>query len=236
MMSTNDSSLAQRLKATTQCFPLPGSGAMGLRAGKLLAYRILTDPWGFTFSAFPLIFLATYLKREINTDSEHTLDHVSSDSLQTRFGDVQAALGLAQLASLASRNQKRRENAEALFEDLKKVDSIQLPPRPSDRTHLFMHYAIRVTNRERWVRALIRSGIDAQRDYCSFCPKLPGLGPPASRVPYDTPVAESLDQTVLYLPNQPSLNLADMRRIAQIVKKLAEYDHSPDPVLSPLRQ
>ena len=220
MISTNDSSLARRLRETTQRFPPPGSREMGLKAVKLLAYRILTHPWIFTFSAFPLISLATYLKREVNTESEHTLNHVSSDSLQTRFGDVQAALGLAQLASLASRNQKRRENAEALFDDLKGVNSIQLPPRLSDRTHLFIHYAIRVPHREQWVRALMRSGIDAQRDYCSFCPALPDFRPPRSRIPLPTPTAEGLDGKVAYLPNQPSLGRTDMQRIAQAVRKV----------------
>ena len=220
MITTNDSSLAARLRESSQRFPFPKAGEIWLKAMKLLTYRALTTPWIFTVTAFPLIFLETFLNREVNTEKEHTLKHISVDNLLSRFSDTQAALGLTQLVSVVSRNQRRRENAETLSNQLKDVTGLSLPPQLSDRDHLFTHYAIQIPRREPWVRALIRKGVDAQRDYCSFCPKLPDFHSPRSRVPFPVPTAEGLDGRVAYLPSHPRIGKPDIIRIADTVKEV----------------
>ncbi|MCM8776635.1 MAG: DegT/DnrJ/EryC1/StrS family aminotransferase, partial [Candidatus Omnitrophica bacterium] len=84
-------------------------------------------------------------------------------------------------------------------------------------------------DRERIVRMLIRKGIDAQRDYCSFCPNLPdfktapgtaGTGSVnlSCNVPGTVATARSLEGRVIYLPTQPDLGKDDMIRIARALK------------------
>jgi dTDP-4-amino-4,6-dideoxygalactose transaminase len=103
-----------------------------------------------------------------------------------------------------------------------------LPPFPKDRKHLYTHFAILVNERESFIHEMIRRGVDAQRDYCSFCPALPGFLPEAGnqQAPLAAPVARGLEGQVAYLPNQPSLGKSDMQRIARSVKEsLQEINH-----------
>lgn len=121
---------------------------------------------------------------------------------------------------MMERDQRRIENAKFLSQALRNADGIELPPEPSDRVHLYTHYAVRVKDREPFVRALIRRGIDAQRDYCSYCPKLPDFCSYGSSAAHQTPIARMLDGTVAYLPTQPSLGISEMECIAHAVREI----------------
>jgi dTDP-4-amino-4,6-dideoxygalactose transaminase len=111
---------------------------------------------------------------------------------------------------------------------LEGTEGLTLPPFPNDRRHLYTHFAILVKERESFIRRMIRRGVDAQRDYCSFCPKLPGFLPETAnrQTPPAVSAASSLEGQVAYLPNQPSLGKPDMQRIAKNTKDaLREIHH-----------
>ncbi len=218
MITTNDDGLAAELRRDVDSSKSPGLGQIFTKTLRLLAFRTLTEPWVFSLTAFPLIYLSSLKNGKPDTDKEHAMEYLSPESLREKWVNSQATLALAQLGRLPQRNEKRRENARTLTHELGNIKGLETPPDPSDRTHLYMHYALSIGERERFCRGLIRRGIDAQRDYCSYCPGLPDFRPPGSLLPRKTPVAESLEGRIVYLPNQPQLSKTDMVRIAHALK------------------
>jgi dTDP-4-amino-4,6-dideoxygalactose transaminase len=61
-----------------------------------------------------------------------------------RMTDLQAAIGLAQLAHLEEWTNRRRANAALLTEALRGTDGIDLPGEADDRHHVYHQYTIRV--------------------------------------------------------------------------------------------
>jgi len=216
MVTTDDDALAARLRQFSESLSHPSLGQILMKALRLLTLNLLTQPPIFSFTAYPWLYLASMQNGKVDTDKAHVLRFISPLTRQRKMCNAQAALGLAQLSELTRRNQKRRENAFSLAEALQGLPGIELPPNPHDRTHLYMHYAVRIKERDRFCRTLVQRGVDAQRDYCSFCPKLPDFQPNR----WKTPVAQRLDGTLAYLPTQPQLGKKEMQRIAQNVKEV----------------
>jgi len=61
-----------------------------------------------------------------------------------RLTDVQAAIGIPQLAGLAAANEVRRRNAARLTEGLAKARALALPTVAPNRTHVFHQFTVRV--------------------------------------------------------------------------------------------
>lgn len=218
LITTDDERLATRLRKMRDQAPQDSFGRVLSKIGKSLAYSLLTRPAVFTLTAFPGLYLTSLKNGVVDTDREHRIQDIPEGSLPRRFSNAQAALGLAQFENLERRNARRINNARLLTEALHGLEGIVLPPHSNDQTHLYLHYAVRVKNREKFVRRLIRRGVDAQRDYCSYCPDLPDFRT-ASHA-FEMPVAKSLAGTVAYLPNHPSLGKSDMRRIAEAAREV----------------
>lgn len=134
-----------------------------------------------------------------------------------RMTELQAALGLVQLAKLEVFNQKRIANARYLTEHLQGVVTPQV--RDGYR-HVFHQYTIRVQgNRDQMVEQLREQGIGVGIYY-----PLPVHQQPIYRELGYTdrlPVAEAISQQVLSLPVHPALSQADLERIAEAVSQLA---------------
>ena len=219
LVTTEDENLAGRLRDFQSQGRDPGFLETFAKIGRLLLYRAVTTPLIFSWTAFPAIYLASLRNGRIDTEQEHCLNRMPADPFSTKLSNVQAALGSAQLERLEERNQRRVENAGLLTEMLRGVKDLGLPPDPKDRTHLYLHYAVCVKDREGFVRRLIQRGVDAQRDYCSFCPSLPDFrnyAPSGLKAPQ----AQAVAGNIAYLPNQPSLKSMDMRRIACHVREI----------------
>jgi len=134
-----------------------------------------------------------------------------------RMTDVQAALGLAQLAKLELFNEKRIANACYLTERLGEV--IIAPQVRDGYRHVFHQYTIRVKgDRDQMVEQLGERGIGAGIYY-----PLPVHQQPVYReLGYNErlPVAEAMSQEVLSLPVHPALSQADLERIVEAVSQL----------------
>lgn len=214
LITTQDSRLASRLREIAEQASSIRFSEVLSKITRSVAFSILSRPFIFTFTSFPFFYLASLSNRNVDTDLEHRLQDMPQTSFSYSFSNGQAALGLGQLERLEERSQRRMDNARWLTEGLEKVEGLVLPPEPKDRTHLFLHYAVRVQDRERLVRQLIRRGVDAQRDYCSSFPLLPDFPGDSS----SSPIAKGLAGNVVYLPNQPSLKKQDMLRIAKEIR------------------
>jgi perosamine synthetase len=137
-----------------------------------------------------------------------------------RMTDLQAAIGLAQLAKVDAWNRQRQANAAALTEQLADCRHV-LPPRiRAGATHVFHQYTLRLLGRDREaaLAALRQAGIGAGVYY-----PLPIHQQPLYRdLGYTDrlPCTEQASAEVLSLPVHPGLSSADLERIAAAVKAL----------------
>lgn len=134
-----------------------------------------------------------------------------------RMTELQAALGLAQLAKLEVFNERRITNARYLTEHLRDVI---ITPRVKDGyRHVFHQYTIRVKgDRDRMVEQLREQGIGTGIYYPL---------PVHKQLLYQElgyterlPVAEAMSQEVLSLPVHPALSQVDLEKIVEVVTEL----------------
>ncbi len=141
-----------------------------------------------------------------------------------RMGNLQAALGLGQLAHLPEFLQHKRWMAAAYAERLGGVPGLQLPTtRPwADNTHWM--YAVRVDegfglSRDQLSIGLRARGIET-RDFFRSCASQPlvrqrlGPQPPC-------PVSEAMGRSGLYLPSGLALTPVQLARVCDAVLALA---------------
>lgn len=138
-----------------------------------------------------------------------------------RMTDVHAAIGLAQLQKLERFNQARQSNARYLTEHLWGVVT---PYVPSDRTHVFHQYTIRVPHGK---RDLLRAFLQGR-----------GIG---SEIYYPVPIhqqrlyrdlgynghfpeAERAAKEVLSLPIHPALSPSDLEAIVAAVNEFTQQE------------
>ncbi len=134
-----------------------------------------------------------------------------------RMTELQAALGLAQLAKLEVFNEKRIANARYLTAHLKGVITPQV--RDGYR-HVFHQYTIRVRgNRDQMVGQLREQGIGIGVYY----PLPVHQQPIYQELGYTDrlPVAETISRQVLSLPVHPALSQTDLERIVEAVSQLS---------------
>jgi perosamine synthetase len=134
-----------------------------------------------------------------------------------RMTDLQAALGLAQLAKLEVFNKERIANAHYLTEHLK---DIMITPQVQDGyRHVFHQYTVRVKgNRDQIVEQLGERGVGTGIYYPLPVHKQPIY----QELGYTDrlPVAEAMSQEVLSLPVHPALSQADLERIVEVISQL----------------
>lgn len=148
-----------------------------------------------------------------------------------RMTDLQAALGLAQLAKLKVFNEKRIANARYLTERLRDV----ITPQVKDGyRHVFHQYTIRAKgDRDKVAEELRGRGIGIGIYYPLPVHKQPiyrELGY-ADRLP----VAEAMSREVLSLPVHPALSQADLEKIANDAYWSHRYRNYGRTALSRLR-
>ncbi|MEA2532318.1 MAG: perosamine synthetase [Actinomycetota bacterium] len=139
-----------------------------------------------------------------------------------RMTDLQAAVGVPQLARLDRITDQRQANARFLTEGLAGLPGIVLPPSAPGREHVFHLYTIRVTSASPVERAelmahLDRRGVESAVIYPRAVYDYPCYRdhPGVSLDP--CPRAEALAGEVLSLPVRPGLTHLDLGRIVDAV-------------------
>ena len=136
-------------------------------------------------------------------------------SFRPRFNykmtDLEAALGLCQLARLAGFLGRRRALAAAYDRALSGVP-VRLPPRPADRTHGFFRYVVQAGHGAGPILAALgRRGIAARRAF--FRPLHAYLGRPGF------PGAAEAWRGMVSLPIYPTLTRAEVSRVARAIRE-----------------
>jgi perosamine synthetase len=141
-----------------------------------------------------------------------------------RMTELQAALGVAQLARLADIVEARRRNAGLLNEGLRGIEGLLLPVEPPGRSHVYHQYTVRVTPDARMTRDELRWLLEANEIGC-------GLYYPRPVFDYDcfrhdrrvsagaAPMATRLASEVLSLPVHPKLSSRDLDRVIDTVRR-----------------
>lgn len=142
-----------------------------------------------------------------------------------RLTDLQAAIGIPQLARYDATVATRRANAERLTAGLADVPGIVAPRVLEQRGHVWHQYTVRVTeaagiSRDELAAKLLERGIGSGVyyprlvfDYDAYA------GHPNLRVD-DVPVAEQLTREVLSLPVHPALTEAELDQVADAVAEI----------------
>lgn len=143
-----------------------------------------------------------------------------------RMTDLQAALGIPQLARYDATVERRRRNAARLIEGLDGVPGVIAPRQLDGREHVWHQFTVRVTSearvgRDDFVQQLNERGVGSGVYY----PKLvfdydAYRGNPLVRIG-DVPVAERIVREVVSLPVHPALEDAELDHIIASVRAVA---------------
>lgn len=134
--------------------------------------------------------------------------------LNLRLTDIGSAIGRVQLMKLNSFNEIRTKNSNKLSEILNDLEGVVIPETPSETTHAWHQYTIRVPDRVSLSKHLSDNGIGFGIYYPGLIQDYPHL----EKFKSSCPVAEKVVLQVLSLPIHPGLTEDDIIRIGECVR------------------
>jgi perosamine synthetase len=140
-----------------------------------------------------------------------------------RLTDLQAAVGVPQVARLPEITAARQRNAAALSEGLADVPGLVVPAVLPDRTHVFHQYTVRITgdaalSRDDAVAALQERGIGCGVYYPRPVYDYECYRSHPNVVVEPMPAAEQAAREVLSLPVHPALTPAELDQVVETVR------------------
>lgn len=144
-----------------------------------------------------------------------------------RLTDLQAAVGIPQLARYADTVERRRSNARRLSAGLEDVAGIEIPRELDDRGHVWHQYTIRVTesagiSRDELAAKLSERGVGSGVYYPKLVFDYEAYADHPQIRRSEVPVAEQLTHQVLSLPVHAALETADLDAIVRAVTEIVE--------------
>jgi dTDP-4-amino-4,6-dideoxygalactose transaminase len=142
-----------------------------------------------------------------------------------RLTDLQAAIGLPQLARYAATVERRKRNAEILIEGLESAPGIVTPRELEGRSHVWHQFTIRVTeearvSRDELVRELATEGIGAGVYYPKLLWDYSAYQSHPQVIKADAPVARRVASQVVSLPVHNALSDDDLSAIITAVRRV----------------
>ncbi len=140
-----------------------------------------------------------------------------------RMTELQAALGVAQMARLPDIIEARRRNARRITEGLSGIEGLVLPDEPAGRWHVYHQYTVRVTPEARLTRDELRWWLEANAiGYGVYYPR-PVFDYDCFRddprvATSATPRSARLATEVLSLPVHPKLADADLDQVVDTIR------------------
>jgi perosamine synthetase len=231
----SDPALADRVADLVAKDPWPEANDVErrLRFGRL--QRLLIRPGVFTFSAFPILWAASWVDWNPDVflwEEIRELDPLPA-AYRQRYSNVQAAIGLEALELLEGWTTETRAHARIVDLALEGLPGVEAPVEPPGRRHVYYQYCVYVPDRDSLVCKAIRHGVDLETlhvDLCTAMALFPGPHAP-------TPGAERATATV-QMPIFASLTNAEVERVALNVRRALGHASTPGslPVSSPRRR
>jgi perosamine synthetase len=213
MAVTANRSVAQRVRAFAESEPWPTVNEVRWNLFRGRVQRISTRPNTFTWTLFPVAWIASYLGIDASAwlwERVRPLD-ILPDAYQRRYTNVQAAIALEGLEHLDEWTGRTRAHAERMNRALGDLPGVQVPVVWSDRTHVYYQYCTYVPDRDGVARDCIRRGVDVETLHVDVCTRLNLFG-----VPRRSPGAERAAKAV-QLPVYESLTDQQIARVAHVV-------------------
>ncbi len=134
-----------------------------------------------------------------------------------RMSEIQAALGIVQLAKLEKLNRARISNATFYNSELK---GVTCPEMPEGYKHVYHQYVITIEDlsRDRFADELKKNGIESKVYYPQALNKINHFF--SSQ---DLKISESLANKVLAIPVHPKLKTRDLEKIVKTVNYISKF-------------
>ena len=218
MALTNDAALAEKIRAQAQAEPLQTTGDLVKRLMTGIVARSLVSPKGFTFWGFPIGAAGSYLGFDY---SKHVWEKIRPldrfpRTYNQRYSNVQAILGLRQLAKLNEFNARSRANADIYTRGLADCRSVQTPRVIPDVEHVYYQYCIYASDPARVSRRAIRRAVDFETTHVDVCSALPLFKEFAAECP-----GASITEGAIQLPVYSRLRKSDVERVLRIVREVS---------------
>jgi perosamine synthetase len=150
---------------------------------------------------------------------------VEGPGLKANFTDLQAAIGIGQLAELSTWQRRRADLAARYDQQLAEIPGVLLPPRPRFGRHAWHLYAIQVEprfgrTRDELITEMTASGIGTS---VHFIPvhRFEYFRELLGDLAHELPVAERVADRILSLPMHPHLSDRDVDRVCERIADLA---------------
>lgn len=180
-----------------------------------------TRPRVFTYLIYPILRLLD-LFGSSRLDGEAGTEVVTPEAIashyQSRMSNLQAAVGLGQLARLEGVNRQVRENAAFLRRELSGVNGIKSPVVIDGVVPTFLYYRVQVEDRQCFRRRLLRYGVDTTPDDMSACSAMPLF----ADLRASCPIAERLPDRMVEIPNNANLKAKDLLYIARCIREASK--------------
>jgi perosamine synthetase len=219
MALTNDAALAESIRAQAKAEPLQSTGDLVKRLMTGIVARSLVSPKGFTLWGFPLGAAGSYLGFDY---SKHVWEKIRPldrfpRTYNQRYSNVQAILGLRQLAKLNEFNARSRANAEIYTRGLADCRSVQTPRVLPDVEHVYYQYCIYASDPGRVSRRAIRRAVDFETTHVDVCSALPLFKEFAAECP-----GAKLTEQAIQLPVYSRLRTSDVERVLRVVLEVTD--------------
>jgi len=202
-ITTNDERLANTARSIVNKF---GKNNIYRILSKLILYYLIGNRWLYG------IVYGRVRSRRMERWKE-LRKPINLKTLEKKFEEVQASIGVVQLRKLKSFNEARYNNSMFLIEQLKEFESIRTPKILPNCKPIFLRLPIYVENEDlkRWLlESLIRSGIDASPAYPNYLPDF-------FQIDGNCPNARDLVRGTITLPVHPYVNRRDIVKIVDTI-------------------
>jgi len=217
----DDTEKAGKLRRMVNSSQFPDDFSIHKKVLSSLPSWLLTRPGIFPWT----LYVGARVLSDLGSDAmdrsvEEPVEETTKFSLRSlgRMSNLQAAVGLDQLEKLPERNATLSANGRRLAEKLQDVATVKAPLPVEDESHIYLYFRILVPEAPLFRKLLLKRGVDTQRDDMRNCAGLDAF----KRFAVKCPIAESLPETSIELPNNPFMTLADCDYIAEAVRMVAE--------------
>ncbi len=221
-IATSNDEIAQRAAAILSETAKPSSNAVAKKAFSVWVMWLLTRPFVFGITAYPVLRLKLLLGQPLMDSAvgDELLDGFARSNPQiSPFSNLQAAAGLLQLDHIDGFNEGARRNAGILTEMLKDVPGIQAPDTV-EGDHIYVYYPLTLdpAKRDDLRNYLLKNGFDSKTTDMSDCTALKVFQDTStSATDRNLPKEASILEICVY----PVIPPTEMRRLGNTIRTWA---------------